>query len=78
MLIILTGSEDTYQHIQGKTSRKLWLSLKRAYAPITLFHEFTLKRQLLRITMKGDEKPTEYLRAELKNLLLLLLTLENQ
>ncbi|KAJ0788607.1 putative RNA-directed DNA polymerase [Helianthus annuus] len=61
MLIISTVSEDSYQHIQGKTSREVWLSLERAYAPVTLSHEFTLKSQLLRITMKGDEKPAEYL-----------------
>ncbi|KAI3667712.1 hypothetical protein L6452_42781 [Arctium lappa] len=61
MLIIATVSENSYQHIQGKTSRDVWLSLKRAYAPVTASHEFTLKTQLLRITMKGDEKPTDYL-----------------
>lgn len=61
MLIISTVSEDSYQHIQGKTSREVWLSLERAYAPVTSSHEFTLKNQLLRITMKGDEKPADYL-----------------
>ncbi|KAJ9566905.1 hypothetical protein OSB04_002871 [Centaurea solstitialis] len=61
MLIISTMFEDSYQHIQGKTSREVWLSLKRAYAPVTASHEFTLKNQLLRITMKGDEKTADYL-----------------
>ncbi|KAJ9558528.1 hypothetical protein OSB04_013142 [Centaurea solstitialis] len=61
MLIISTVSEESFQHIQGKTSREVWLSLERAYAPVTSSHEFTLKSQLLRITMKGDEKPAEYL-----------------
>ncbi|KAJ9563059.1 hypothetical protein OSB04_008219 [Centaurea solstitialis] len=61
MFIISTVSEDSYQHIQGKTSRKVWLSLERAYAPITTSLEFTLKNQLLRITTKGDEKPADYL-----------------
>ncbi|MFS7953765.1 putative RNA-directed DNA polymerase [Helianthus anomalus] len=60
-LIISTVSEDPYQHIQGKTSREVWLSLERAYAPVTASHEFTLKSQLLRITTKGDEKPIDYL-----------------
>lgn len=59
MLIISIFSEDSYQHVQGKTSREVWLSLERAYAPVTLSHEFTLKSQLLRITMKGDEKLAE-------------------
>ncbi|KAJ0742843.1 putative RNA-directed DNA polymerase [Helianthus annuus] len=61
MLLISTVSEDSFQHIQGKTSREVWLSLERAYAPVTSSHEFTLKNQLLRITMKGDEKPADYL-----------------
>ncbi|KAJ0700404.1 putative RNA-directed DNA polymerase [Helianthus annuus] len=60
-LIISTVSEESYQHVQGKTSREVWLSLERAYAPVTASHEFTLRSQLLRITMKGDEKPIDYL-----------------
>ncbi|KAJ9538387.1 LOW QUALITY PROTEIN: hypothetical protein OSB04_031120 [Centaurea solstitialis] len=58
MLIISTVFEDSYQHMQGKTSREVWLSFKRACAPVTASHEFTLKNTLLRITMKGDEKPS--------------------
>ncbi|XP_076891723.1 uncharacterized protein LOC143543241 [Bidens hawaiensis] len=60
-LLISTVSKDSYQHVQGKTSREVWLSLERAYAPVTTSHEFTLRSQLLRITMKGDEKPIDYL-----------------
>ncbi|KAJ0697300.1 putative RNA-directed DNA polymerase [Helianthus annuus] len=60
-LLISTVSEESYQHIQGKTSRDVWQSLERAYAPSTASHEFYLKNQLLRITMKGDEKPIDYL-----------------
>ncbi|KAI3817780.1 hypothetical protein L1987_11578 [Smallanthus sonchifolius] len=45
----------------GTTSRDLWLSLERAYAPNTASREYTLKTQLLRITMKGDETPLTYL-----------------
>ncbi|XP_022033038.1 uncharacterized protein LOC110934158 [Helianthus annuus] len=60
-LIISTVSEDSYQHVQGRTSREVWLSLERAYAPNTASHEFFLKSQLLRINMKGDEKPIDYL-----------------
>ena len=61
MLIISSISESSFQHVQGRTSRDVWLSLERAYAPISASHEFTLKNQLLRITMKGDEKPADYL-----------------
>ncbi|KAM0037798.1 putative RNA-directed DNA polymerase [Helianthus debilis subsp. tardiflorus] len=56
-----TVSEESFQHVQGQTSREVWLSLERAYAPVSSSHEFTLKSQLLRITMKGDEKPANYL-----------------
>ena len=61
MLIISAVSEESFQHVQGKTSREVRLSLERAYAPVNSSHEFTLKNQLLRITMKGDEKSGEYL-----------------
>ncbi|MFS7926184.1 putative RNA-directed DNA polymerase [Helianthus anomalus] len=64
MLIVNTVSEESFQHVQGQTSREVWLSLERAYAPVSSSHEFTLKSQLLRITMKGmkgDEKPANYL-----------------
>lgn len=49
MLIISTISEASFQHVQGTTSRDLWLSLERAYAPHTSSREFTLKTQLLKI-----------------------------
>ncbi|KAJ0511793.1 putative transcription factor interactor and regulator CCHC(Zn) family [Helianthus annuus] len=61
MLIISTVSEPSFQHVQGATARDVWLSLERAYAPSTASHEFTLKTQLLKISMKGDEKPFDYL-----------------
>ncbi|KAJ0857667.1 putative RNA-directed DNA polymerase [Helianthus annuus] len=61
LLITSTISEESFQHVQGQTSREIWLSLERAYAPVSSSHEFTLKSQLLRITMKSDEKPAEYL-----------------
>ncbi|GJU04721.1 nucleotide-binding alpha-beta plait domain-containing protein [Tanacetum coccineum] len=51
--------------ISGKTSRDLWLSLEMAYAPHSTSREYTLKTQLLRIEMHGDETPDAYLnRAE--------------
>lgn len=61
MIILSTISEDSFQHVQGTTSRDLWLSLERAYAPNTASREYTLKTQLLRILMKGDETPLTYL-----------------
>ena len=61
MLILSTISEASFQHVQGTTSRDLWLSLERAYAPNTASREYTLKTQLLRIAMKGDETPINYL-----------------
>ncbi|XP_076937028.1 uncharacterized protein LOC143604435 [Bidens hawaiensis] len=61
MLLISTVSEASFHHVQGDTSRHLWLSLERAYAPHTSSREFTLKQQILRIEMKGDETPTAYL-----------------
>ncbi|KAJ9552905.1 LOW QUALITY PROTEIN: hypothetical protein OSB04_016950 [Centaurea solstitialis] len=57
-LLISTVSKESYQHVLGKTSRA---SLERAYAPDTASHEFFLKSQLMHITMKGDEKPIDYL-----------------
>ncbi|KAJ0544914.1 putative RNA-directed DNA polymerase [Helianthus annuus] len=47
-LLISTVSEESYQHVQGKTSSAVWQSLERAYAPNTASHE-------------GDEKPIDYL-----------------
>nr|GEW67783.1 hypothetical protein [Tanacetum cinerariifolium] len=43
------------------TSRDLWLSLKKVYAPHSTSGECTLKTQLLRIKMHGDETPDGYL-----------------
>ncbi|MFS7923079.1 putative RNA-directed DNA polymerase [Helianthus anomalus] len=61
MLLVSTISESSFQHVQGQTSRAIWLALEQAYAPATQSHEFTLKTQLLKISMKGDEKPADYL-----------------
>ncbi|KAJ0670656.1 putative transcription factor interactor and regulator CCHC(Zn) family [Helianthus annuus] len=61
MILVSTVSEASFQHVQGTTSRDIWLALERAYAPSTSSHEFTLKTQLLKIAMKGDEKPIDYL-----------------
>ncbi|KAD7117385.1 hypothetical protein E3N88_04653 [Mikania micrantha] len=61
MLILSTVSETSFQHVQGTTSRDLWLSLERAYAPHTSSREFTLKTQLLKIAMKSDESSSAYL-----------------
>ncbi|GJW20126.1 hypothetical protein Tco_0030748 [Tanacetum coccineum] len=46
---------------RGLTSRDLWLSLKKAYAPHFTSREYTLKTQLLRIKMHGDETSDAYL-----------------
>ncbi|GJV73098.1 tryptophan synthase beta chain 1 [Tanacetum coccineum] len=61
MLIISTISEDSFRYVQGTTSRDLWLSLEKAYAPHSTSREYTLKTQLLRIKMHGDETPDAYL-----------------
>ncbi|KAD6119808.1 hypothetical protein E3N88_11079 [Mikania micrantha] len=62
MLILSTISEASFQHVSGNsTSRDLWLSLERAYAPHTASREYTLKGQLLRIEMKADETTSAYL-----------------
>ncbi|GKA21489.1 putative RNA-directed DNA polymerase, partial [Tanacetum coccineum] len=53
--------EASFRHVQGTTSRDLWLSLKKAYAPHSTSREYTLKTQLLRIKMHGDETPDAYL-----------------
>lgn len=55
MLILSTISEASFQHVHGTTSRDLWLSLERAYAPHTSSREYILKTQLLKIAMKPDE-----------------------
>ncbi|XP_076953809.1 uncharacterized protein LOC143627996 [Bidens hawaiensis] len=61
MLLLSTISESSFQHVQGSTSRELWLSLERAYAPHTASREYTLKTQLLRIEIKPDESSSAYL-----------------
>ncbi|GKC15752.1 nucleotide-binding alpha-beta plait domain-containing protein [Tanacetum coccineum] len=61
MIIISTISEASFRHVQGTTSRDLWLSLKKAYAPHSTSREYTLKTQLLRIKMHGDKTPDAYL-----------------
>ncbi|XP_076923530.1 uncharacterized protein LOC143585673 [Bidens hawaiensis] len=61
MPLLSTISESSFKHVQGDTSRLLWLSLERAYAPHTSFREYTLKTQLLKIEMKPDETSAEYL-----------------
>ncbi|GKB55173.1 nucleotide-binding alpha-beta plait domain-containing protein [Tanacetum coccineum] len=45
----------------GTTSRDLWLSFEKAYAPHSTSREYTLKTQLLRIEMHSDETPDAYL-----------------
>ncbi|KAL7598063.1 hypothetical protein Lser_V15G20917 [Lactuca serriola] len=61
MLLLSTLSEASFIHVQGSTSRDLWLSLERAYAPHTSSREYTLKTQLLKLEMKGDETSSAYL-----------------
>nr|GEW28183.1 retrovirus-related Pol polyprotein from transposon TNT 1-94 [Tanacetum cinerariifolium] len=52
---------DKTAHNSRTTSRDLWLSLKKAYAPHSTTKEYTLKTQLLKIKMHGDETPDAYL-----------------
>ncbi|GJZ88797.1 retrovirus-related pol polyprotein from transposon TNT 1-94 [Tanacetum coccineum] len=61
MLIISTISEASFRHVQGTTSVESLLSLKKAYAPYSTSREYTLKTQILRIKMHGDETPDAYL-----------------
>lgn len=61
MLLISTISEASFQHVQGTTSRDLWLALELAYAPHTSSREYTLKTQLLKIAMKTNETASTYL-----------------
>lgn len=61
MLILSTTLETSFQHVQGNTSRDLWLSLECSYAPHTSSHEYTFKTQLLKISMKDDESSSAYL-----------------
>nr|GEU33917.1 retrovirus-related Pol polyprotein from transposon TNT 1-94 [Tanacetum cinerariifolium] len=46
---------------EGITSRDLWLSLEKVYAPHSTSTKYTLKTQLLRIEMHSDETPDAYL-----------------
>ncbi|GJW67182.1 hypothetical protein Tco_0121606 [Tanacetum coccineum] len=52
---------DKTAHNSRITSRDLWLSLEKAYAPRSTSKEYTLKTQLLRIEMHGDQTPDAYL-----------------
>ncbi|GJY75602.1 retrovirus-related pol polyprotein from transposon TNT 1-94 [Tanacetum coccineum] len=61
MLIISTISEASFRHVQGTTSRDLWLSLKKSYAPHSTSRKYILKTQLLRIKMHRDETLDAYL-----------------
>ncbi|MFS7905138.1 putative RNA-directed DNA polymerase [Helianthus anomalus] len=61
MLLLSTISEASFQHVQGTSSRDLWISLADAYAPHTSSREYILKTQLLKIQMKGDETSSAYL-----------------
>ena len=61
MLLLSTISESAFQHVQGDTSRELWIALERAFAPHTISREYTLKSQLLRLKMEPDETSSAYL-----------------
>ena len=61
MLIISTISEASFPHVQGDTSRDIWLSLARAYAPQSISREYTLKSQLLKIEMQPEESISTFL-----------------
>nr|GEY34855.1 hypothetical protein [Tanacetum cinerariifolium] len=61
MLIISTISKAYFRHVQCTTSRDLWLSLEKAYAPHSTSREYTLKIHLLRIEMHGDKTLDAYL-----------------
>nr|GEV55964.1 hypothetical protein [Tanacetum cinerariifolium] len=61
MLIISTISKAFFGHVQGATSCDLWLSLEKTYAPHSTSRKYTLKTQLSRIEMHGDETPDAYL-----------------
>ncbi|KAD7479951.1 hypothetical protein E3N88_03087 [Mikania micrantha] len=61
MLLLSTISESSFKHVQGDTSRDLWLSLERAYAPHTSSREYTLRTQLLKMEMQSDETSTAYI-----------------
>ncbi|GKB75085.1 hypothetical protein Tco_0936497 [Tanacetum coccineum] len=58
----LYNLRGAFPHVQGTTtSREVWLSLERAYSPHTSCREYTLKTQLLKLEMKGDETSDAYL-----------------
>nr|GEV52425.1 nucleotide-binding, alpha-beta plait [Tanacetum cinerariifolium] len=61
MLIIFTISKALFRHVQGTTSRDLWLSFEKVYAPHSTSRKYTLKTQLLIIEMHSDETPDAYL-----------------
>ncbi|GJX29430.1 putative RNA-directed DNA polymerase, partial [Tanacetum coccineum] len=61
ILMTNLSSYDSDVLSKGDTSRDLWLSLERAYAPHTSSREYTLKTQLLKIEMKADETSSAYL-----------------
>ncbi|GJV09216.1 putative RNA-directed DNA polymerase [Tanacetum coccineum] len=64
---VINTDVGAYAHGSNKlfetstTSRDLWLSLKKAYAPHSTSREYTLKTQLLRIEMHDNETLNAYL-----------------
>ncbi|GJR86798.1 nucleotide-binding alpha-beta plait domain-containing protein [Tanacetum coccineum] len=48
-------NSSSFRHVQGTTSRDLWLSFEKVYAPHSTSREYTLKTQLLRIKMHDDK-----------------------
>nr|GEV62103.1 integrase, catalytic core [Tanacetum cinerariifolium] len=62
MAIISTFTTvDKTTHDSRTTSRDLWLSFEKAYAPHSTSREYIPKTQLLRIEMHGDKTPDVYL-----------------
>lgn len=61
MLMLSTISESAYSHAQATTSKDIWLSLQRAYAPQSSSREFTHKNQFLKLEMKPNETASAYL-----------------
>lgn len=56
-----TISKASFYHVQGNTARELWLNFWHAYALNTTSREYTLKILFLKLQMKGDETPLNYL-----------------
>nr|XP_043623586.1 uncharacterized protein LOC122595309 [Erigeron canadensis] len=56
-----TVSEESFAYVKGTTAKEIWDNLERGHAPHTQSREYTLKSQLMRIEMKGDELPSAYL-----------------